>query len=162
MLLVIIQLIFVIFIEDTKYLGILFLVVIVADIFRIIKKSYIDSRRTGYELGIRDYVYSIKWISIIVFAIVLHGSLGAFILENMGFDKDSNIYRGAGFCFLFYRNAKGSGTVDYYYSAHRLRTHFLDICAIAAGINLENQGRREFRGVRYPLCQRHGQGHEEA
>jgi hypothetical protein len=109
---VIYLLVTVIFIEDTKYLGILLLVVIVIDIFRIVKKAYLDSRKTAFSFELRDYIHSVKLITIFVFGIVLHGSLGAFALEKLGFRKDSSVYRAASFFFLFYRNDQSKGTVS--------------------------------------------------
>lgn len=108
---VIILLTGVIFIADTKYLGVLFLVVIVSDIFRIVKKHYIDSRNSGYSLSMSDYLVSIKWISVIIFGVVLHGSLGALLLEKLGIPNQSQIYKAASYLFLFYRNAQERGTV---------------------------------------------------
>lgn len=114
-LIVISQLTTVIFIEDTKYLGILLLVVIVIDIFRIVLKEYLETKGAGNIFALRDYVHSVKMFTIILFTIVLHGSVGAFVLENLGNKKESSTFRAASYIFLFYRNAQMKGTVIWFH-----------------------------------------------
>jgi hypothetical protein len=99
-LIVIFQLTAVIFIEDTKYLGIMLLVVIVIDIFRIVLREYLETKSGGNNFTFRDYVHSVKMITIILFAVVLHGSLGAYALEKLEVSKDDSIYRAAATSFF--------------------------------------------------------------
>lgn len=148
-LITILDMILVIFIQDTKYLGILLLVVIVFDIFRITRISYLDKSRSGYTLSMRDYISSVKWISMFVFGIVLHGSLGAYFLVKFDLDKKSTIYKGVSNCLLFERNSRPEGSVEPANLESHIHSHQPGGGSLFARADLQDQRRSELGGVRH-------------
>lgn len=105
------------FISDTKYLGVLLLVALLFDVIRISRYRYSSKRFKNQTLDISDYTVSLKWLSITTFGIVLFSGYFAYLLEMLGYKKTDYLFRVSSYFMLYYRNEyRPSGTVRYLYA----------------------------------------------
>lgn len=107
------------FVADTKYLGIILFVALLFDVIRISRFRYNTNQYSNQTFDVSDYTVSLKWISISAFGIVLYSSYCAYLLELWKFKKTDKYFRVSSYFMLYYRNESySSGTVGFLSSDH--------------------------------------------